>query len=258
MPFRFYIFSNATVIKPLAIASSLWFNGTMIRLLDHLTHKKHVIFDYNGTILYDTDVCVEALNHLLESHHLEPVTKEYYREHFHFPIYSFYEKIGFDFERESFNDLGLRYRKFYLNNLHRCHVYSGLRHLLHELRQHPVTTSILTALNQESLHSQLKHYDLTPLFDFAFGLSDHHAHSKIQRGLDLIKHVGISPNETILIGDTDHDVEVAKALGIEVLVLADGHQNENRLNQTKAKVFNLERTTESRHHVQATHPPALD
>jgi phosphoglycolate phosphatase len=69
----------------------------MIRLLPLIEKKKHIIFDYNGTILYDTDVCVEVINKLLESHQQPPVDEASYREHFHFPISNFYSKIGFDF-----------------------------------------------------------------------------------------------------------------------------------------------------------------
>lgn len=216
----------------------------MIQLLGHLHHKKHIIFDYNGTILYDTDLCVEALNLLLAGQDLPPVTEEFYRETFHFPISSFYRQIGFDFEKESFEKLGHRYMTHYSNNLHRCRVYEGLRELLGELRKRPVKTSILTALNHEALHAQLKHYELSHLFDTAFGLPDHHAHSKVQRGRELMAHVGIDPADTVIIGDTDHDLEVAEALGIDVILLADGHQNEERLRKTRATVLNLQRRPE--------------
>ncbi len=218
----------------------------MIRLLPLIKQKKHIIFDYNGTILYDTDVCVEVLNLLLDSHGRPPVNEAYYREHFHFPISSFYTKMGFDFERESFDQLGRRYMNIYLDNIHRCKVYHGLRDLIRELRQDQDTKkiSILTALNHDALLAQLKSFDLEQYFDATFGLYDHHALSKVQRGHDLMKHVGIPAEDTIIIGDTDHDLEVAHSLGIDAILLGDGHQNEERLKKTKAKVVNLNRQTE--------------
>lgn len=216
----------------------------MIRLYGHLHHKKHIIFDYNGTILYDTDLCVEALNLLLEKHDLPAVTEDQYRQEFHFPIYNFYQKFGFDFSKESFESLGHRYMSHYKSNLHRVKVYDGLRALLMELKKRSITTSILTALNHDILHHQLEEFGLKDLFDHAFGLPDLNAHSKIARGKELMAHVGIPPEDCIIIGDTDHDLEVANALGIDALLLADGHQNEERLQQTKAKVINLNRKTE--------------
>lgn len=216
----------------------------MMRLLPLIQQKKHIIFDYNGTILYDTDICVEILNELLESHARPPVDEAYYREHFHFPIASFYTKLGFDFEKESFDQLGRRYMNIYLSNIHRCKVYHGFRHLIAELRKQPVKISILTALNHDALHDQLITFNLGQYFDATFGLYDHHALSKVQRGHELMQHVGIPAHETIIIGDTDHDLEVAHSLGIDALLLADGHQTEERLKKTNAKVINLSRTTE--------------
>jgi phosphoglycolate phosphatase len=175
---------------------------------------------------------------------MNPVSEAFYREHFHFPISSFYQKIGFDFERESFDELGVRYMSLYFKNLHRCRVYEGLRELVHELRHHSIKTSILTALNHEALHAQLLSFGLHSHFDAAFGLPDHRAHSKVERGHDLMKHMGIPASETLIIGDTDHDLEVARALNIDAILLADGHQDETRLQKTGAKVINLERKTE--------------
>lgn len=216
----------------------------MIRLLPQLIHKKHIIFDYNGTILYDTEVCVEVLNELLNSHDKPSVTEHFYRDHFHFPISSFYKNIGFDFQRESFEDLGHRYMSQYFNNLHRCRIYSGLRDLLVELRKNKIKTSILTALNHQALHEQLLHFQLESHFDAAFGLPDHKAHSKIARGHELMNHMGFLPEETLIIGDTDHDLEVGINLNIDVILLADGHQSEQRLQKTNARLINLNRQTE--------------
>lgn len=216
----------------------------MTNLLPYLKNKKHVIFDYNGTILYDTDLCVEALNLLLKTHDLPPMDVESYRNNFFFPISDFYTNLGFDFSKESFDDLGRRYIHHYKSNLHRCRVYSGIRELTSQLQRLKIHTSILTALNQDLLLEQLHHFSLKDHFNSAFGLPDHRAHSKIERGHELMKSVGIAGHETIVIGDTCHDFEVAQALGADVLLLADGHQDEERLRATGAPVFNLQRPTE--------------
>lgn len=217
----------------------------MLRLLPHLTDKKAVIFDYNGTILYDTDLCVEALNHLRATHDLTPFSEADYRRQFQFPIMSFYEQIGFDFEKESFDQLGVRYIEHYVKNLHRCAVYEGLRDLLKELQKRQIKTAILTALNQDLLMDQLSIFDLNGYFSATFGLPDHRAHSKIERGRELIEHLGVCPSETIVVGDTLHDLEVAEALGAEALLLADGHQDEERLRQRHQRVVHLDRKVES-------------
>ena len=61
---------------------------------------KHIIWDWNGTLLNDLTLCVDLLNVSLEKRKLPEMTEEKYRKKFLFPIKTFYESIGFDFSKE--------------------------------------------------------------------------------------------------------------------------------------------------------------
>ena len=63
---------------------------------------KHIIWDWNGTLLNDLTLCVDLLNVSLEKRKLPEMTEEKYRKKFLFPIKTFYESIGFDFSKEDF------------------------------------------------------------------------------------------------------------------------------------------------------------
>ena len=62
----------------------------------------HVIWDWNGTLLDDNWLCVEVMNTLLSSRNLPLLTLERYRDIFDFPVKNYYEKLGFNFKKESF------------------------------------------------------------------------------------------------------------------------------------------------------------
>jgi phosphoglycolate phosphatase-like HAD superfamily hydrolase len=47
----------------------------------------------------------------------------------------------------------------------------------------------------------------------------------------------LSGEKTLLIGDMDHDAEVAAALGMSVALVARGHQDGERLRAVTARVF---------------------
>lgn len=97
--------------------------------------------------------------------------------------------------------------------------------------------SILSAAAQWHLDDWVKHFNIAQHFDHVFGVADHYATSKVDRGKELVTVSQISPEETILIGDTDHDLEVAHALGVNVLILCDGHQSFNRLSALHPNVL---------------------
>lgn len=48
---------------------------------------KHIIWDWNGTLFDDVDICVDNINWLLKKYNLPEITKEKYREIFTFPSY---------------------------------------------------------------------------------------------------------------------------------------------------------------------------
>ena len=74
-----------------------------------------VIWDWNGTLLDDVDLCVEALNWLLAQFgYPQRYDRAQYQGIFGFPIEDYYRRAGFDFSKDSFADLAERYMQFYI------------------------------------------------------------------------------------------------------------------------------------------------
>ncbi|HDR51542.1 MAG TPA: HAD family hydrolase, partial [Mariniphaga anaerophila] len=83
----------------------------------------------------------------------------------------------------------------------------------------------------------LKHNGIFHFFEGVAGLGDHYAVSKVERGRQLISQFKIEKENALIIGDTIHDFEVAQELEIRCILIADGHQSEERLKRTGALVL---------------------
>lgn len=201
----------------------------MQKLFDHLHDKDHVIWDWNGTLLSDVEHAVATINTLLAPRGLPLMDVERYRQTFCFPIRKYYEAMGFDLEAESFADLCDTYVEAFMSKVTQCPLMPGSRELLHRVKRAGKTQSMLSATHQPHLHEMVAAFDLEACFDFVFGIEDKLAASKVRRGHDLIQASGVPPARTILIGDTDHDLEVAQSLGIAVVLVSHGHQCAERL-----------------------------
>lgn len=201
----------------------------MVSLRRHLEHKSHIIWDWNGTLLNDITICVEVIGSLLQDHGLPTLSREEYRRRFRFPVKEFYRELGFDFSRVTFEALSEIFFERYENRIHECSLFEGVGELLHELGALKKTLSVLSAADEEHLKRLLAHFQLIQHFQHIYGLSDRLAASKIDRGRELIRQFQVPLPEIILVGDTDHDVEVARELGIDCLLIADGHQTYERL-----------------------------
>ena len=69
-----------------------------------------ILWDWNGTLLDDVDLCVDALNRLLAGFgYPQRYDHERYRAIFGFPIEEYYVRAGFDFTKHSFAELAEKY-----------------------------------------------------------------------------------------------------------------------------------------------------
>ena len=74
---------------------------------------KHIIWDWNGTLLNDGWLFVDIMNSILRQRKMDTITLEKYRNIFGFPIKDYYIKLGFDLEKESFEESGMEFIKEY-------------------------------------------------------------------------------------------------------------------------------------------------
>ena len=197
---------------------------------------KHIIWDWNGTLLEDGWLFVEVMNAILKRRGMNTITLEKYREIFGFPVKDYYLKLGFDLEKEPFEESGLEFIKGYKNRRYDAQLYPQVIPLLIELRARGISHSILSAQHQTLLDDLTQYYNIRDYFIGIIGLDNHYAHSKVENGIEWVKQINVSPKEILIIGDTDHDFEVARIIGIDCLLLSHGHHCSKRLKKTGAKV----------------------
>ena len=91
---------------------------------------KHIIWDWNGTLLDDRWLCVDGINNGLMKRGLTPITEETYRNVFTFPVKNYYENLGFDFKKEPFEVAGDEFVNFYGQNFYRAKLHKSVRSVL--------------------------------------------------------------------------------------------------------------------------------
>jgi phosphoglycolate phosphatase len=70
-----------------------------------MNDKITIIWDWNGTLLDDVDICVDTINTLLIKYKKDPISKASYKKLFTFPIQNYYSKLGFDVSLENFKKI---------------------------------------------------------------------------------------------------------------------------------------------------------
>lgn len=189
---------------------------------------KYVIFDFNGTIVDDIDVSIKAVNHTIEKYLTrEPLDLKEYKNIFTFPVKHYYEKVGFDFNVLDWFEVGQYWMDYYQANKDQTKVYDGVVELLKENHKKGYKNIILSASKQDLLEQQLKELGIYDYFDEILGINDIYATSKMPIALNFMR--GKNPDDCIYLGDTKHDAQVAKEMGVKCILIASGHESKERL-----------------------------
>ena len=197
---------------------------------------KHIIWDWNGTLLDDGWLFVDVMNTILKRRKMNTITLEKYREIFGFPVKNYYIKLGFDLEKEPFEESGMEFIRGYESRRYEAQLYPQVIPLLSELQTRGISHSILSAQHQTLLDDLTQYYNIRDHFIQVIGLDNHYAHSKVENGIRWINRLKLNAQEVLLIGDTDHDFEVAEAIGVDCVLLSHGHHSPDRLQKTGATV----------------------
>ena len=203
----------------------------------NLSKYRHIIWDWNGTLLDDVSQCVEVLNIILTSRNMTEISYDAYRELFDFPVKNFYHELGFDFNSVSFDDVADVYISEYRKRLPVCKLHKNAAQVLIAIKDSGCTQSILSAYQQNLLTEAVEYFNLTAHFIKLVGLNDYYAASKIDNAKKWIAQLDCSPKQTLLVGDTVHDYEVAKQIGVDCILMDFGHQSREKLLTCDAEIL---------------------
>ena len=201
-----------------------------------LRHR-HLIWDWNGTLLDDLALSIDVMNSILDRRQLPRLDRVRYHALFDFPVRSYYERLGFNPARDSFERLSIEFIAGYDGRRLESTLHRDSRKVLAAAAAAGLRQSILSAYRQETLREIVTHFGIAAYFDHIAGLDNIHAQSKVILGQALVRRLGLPPGEILLVGDTLHDLEVAGELGVDCALIAAGHHPADRLRASGAHVY---------------------
>jgi len=198
-------------------------------MIERLSKYKHIIWDWNGTLINDIWLVVEIMNKMLKKRNMPGIDSKKYREIFDFPVIDYYAKLGFDFSKESFEELTVEFINEYYTRFNECKLFDETEEVLKKIRDMGISQSILSASKEDVLIEKIKYYGIDKYFCRIMGLENHYAESKVERGKKWIDELNLNPQDVLLMGDTAHDYDVSKHMGCDCLLIANGHNSYGRL-----------------------------
>ena len=196
----------------------------------------HIIWDFNGTLFNDIEAGIASVNTMLEERGLPKLSGvEDYRKVFKFPIIEYYRDLGFDFDREPYAKLAPIWVDLYNINSKTSKLQVGAAEALEYCAKSGVSQVLLSATERNMLIGQIKELKIYGYFNEIMGLDDIHAYSKRELAVQWWQR---NPDAIpLFIGDTEHDADVARAIGADCILVCNGHQSRERLQKLGCDVF---------------------
>ena len=193
----------------------------------------YILWDWNGTLLDDTQAALDTLNIMLARRGGKPIEMGFYRDHFAFPVKPFYKAIGVCLENEDWDALAQEYHDTYAEQPKRLNPDAIAA--LELARAGGARQSIISALEQSLLSDITERLGVAKYMDFIYGVDNLDGFGKIDRARELLRAIQTSspvtahhssfrlpPSSLVLIGDSLHDKEVADALGVGCVLCGQG------------------------------------
>lgn len=197
---------------------------------------KYIVWDWNGTLFNDVDLCVNCINRLLVSEDLKPLESlNHYRSVFGFPIQEYYKRAGFDFTKTPYDILAHRYMQDYQDKSYECKLFDDVVDTFKKASELGIKQVILSASKKDYLMDQINLFNILESIDSIWGIEDIYAHSKQELAQRFFETCG-KDDEIWFVGDSTHDFEVASSIGANCILVTTGHQSRERLETVNVPV----------------------
>lgn len=196
----------------------------------------HIIWDWNGTLLDDIGASLASVNDMLAARGEPPMGKERYKECIGTPIIRFYEQV-FDLEKEDYPSILAEYNAGYMRHLEACGLTEGAERAIEIFAAAGLHQAIVSSSNNAQLCGNAKRFGVFEKFEAVLGAADFNADSKIERARKYLRENGGENGRVLVVGDLEHDAEMAAEIGADCVLLTSGHEHPERLARSGAVIF---------------------
>ena len=198
-----------------------------------------VLFDLDGT-LADTAADVHNSMNLLRKEMGMPAISIAQAKKSIGPGPDLFVRCLTDYREElDLREMIRRFREIYFNNLlNTTQLFSGIHEVLKELFDRDISLMVVTNKPGRFARRIVEELDVAPYFDEVISADDvkrrKPAPEPIIKAMEL---AGISPDKTLMVGDTEYDIRSANNAGVDVCAAGFGYSPEETLRDLKPTYF---------------------
>ena len=178
-------------------------------------------FDWNGTVVDDLARATTATSVVLERRGLPPVSAERFRAEFRLPLAAMFAALGISDLTDAERDWNAEMRRT------RAPLSPGVAELIELARGAAWTVGVVSAAATEAVVDDVAALGLDGAFDFVWG-------AQANKVVALEELARTHPGVVVYVGDTEYDIECARAAGAVAVAYGSGYRPASALRDAGA------------------------
>jgi phosphoglycolate phosphatase len=180
-----------------------------------------LVFDWDGTIIDSASAIVDCICAAARDTGIPVPPRERAAHTIGLGLHDALRLAVPELPAERYADFVAHYRKHFLACQDSMQLFAGMRELLNELsRTHLL--AIATGKSRRGLDRALEAGDLKAYFTASRCADETNPKPHPAMLLELMDELNVSKERTLMIGDTSHDLEMARAAGVDALAVTYG------------------------------------
>ncbi|HEY4504217.1 MAG TPA: HAD family hydrolase [Candidatus Paceibacterota bacterium] len=185
---------------------------------------KNIIFDWSGVVRDTVTNQMWIINHIFRKYGVGEMSTEEFRENWTQPPAFFYQKyLPKDYDEAErvklFQELQLD------KDCPKAASFPEMVKLIHKFKENGYFLAVVSSDFPETLLPEVKEYGLENVFNEI--ITD--ANDKLEPVQKIIKENNLSLEDTFFVGDSNHEIDVAKKTGIKSVAVTWGFTSEQKL-----------------------------
>ncbi|MFB6632958.1 HAD family hydrolase [Streptomyces sp. NPDC056362] len=200
-------------------------------------HGKHLVWDWNGTLLDDTGAVIGATNAAFAELGLAAITLERYRELYTVPVPKFYERLmGRLPTDEEWLVMDGAFHRHYWQRAESCGLTVGAAELLATRQASGFTQSLLSLAPHAELIPLVRRHGITERFVRMDGRVDASTDGKSGHMVRHLAALAVPAERVVVIGDAADDAIAAAHVGARAVLYTGGSHSRASLERVGVPV----------------------
>ncbi|MFE0653829.1 HAD family hydrolase [Streptomyces sp. NPDC059534] len=200
-------------------------------------HGKHLVWDWNGTLLDDTGAVIGATNAAFAELGLASITLEQYRELYTVPVPKFYERLMGRLPTDAeWTVMDGAFHRHYWQRAEGCGLTVGAAELLAARQESGFTQSLLSLAPHAELIPLVRRHGIAERFVRMDGRADATTDGKSGHMVRHLAALRVPAEQVVVIGDAADDAVAAAHVGARAVLYTGGSHSRASLERVGVPV----------------------